>query len=280
MHLRPDDAFVSSFDTVPYAFGVAEASVLPGPILTRLVGDLGLTVPASKALLHRMTQAGGLTMERTGRVGRYAMTGALLERFQEFRDGRPPRDPWDGRFHTIVYDIPEHDRLARDHLRTAAIRAGYRQVRPGVLIGPTDAAASLTPLAGANQLTTGWWTIDPDQVSGLVARCWDLDTIRARYETAVAATADLLTSDLERLAPADAYRTLHAAIRPVVALRLLDGPLPAELLPHDWPAGDLGRAFDRVAERLGVAAAAHVTGVIASSPHAGLVEADAAPRPC
>lgn len=268
------DAFVTAFDTVPFVFGCTGADALPGPILSELISELGMTPSAAKALLHRMTQVECLSLERRGRVGVYRMTGPFRAHFEAFRDDDWRREPWDGRFHTLVYDIPEDERRLRDRLRAAAIRAGYRQLRSGVLIGPRDAGEGLEPFARGHRVTGGWWEIDRDQVGAIVRACWGLDDIRARYDRALTETRRLLAVDLELLTGPDAFRTMHATIRPLVELSLLDGQLPHELLPADWPATELQEEVGQIGGRLWPAVTAHVTHVVEASPHAALVVRD------
>lgn len=266
------DAFVTAFDAVPFVFGCVGAEALPGPILTGLISELGMTTSAAKALLHRMTQVECLSLERHGRVGVYRMAGDFRAHFEAFRDDDWERPPWDGRFHTLVYDIGEDERRVRDRLRAAAIRAGYRQLRSGVLIGPREASAGLEPFARGHRVTGGWWEIDPEQVESIVRACWGLDEIRARYDEALTETRQLLTTDLESLSGRDAFRIMHATIRPLVELSLLDGQLPQELLPNDWPATDLQAGVGQIGDRLWAAVGQHVSTVVDASPHAGLVE--------
>ena len=124
--------FKPAYARAPFIFALARAQALPGPILIDLMTDLEGTSSSNKALLHRMTTGGALEVSRVGRVGIYRMAGRLLAGFTAVRGDGPLRSgAWDGRFHALIYDIPESRRRERDpagvHLDD--IRLAWPEVR-------------------------------------------------------------------------------------------------------------------------------------------------------
>lgn len=263
-----------SFARAPFVFGLTRARALPGPILVDLMSDLGGSPAANKALLHRMVTHGALDVSRVGRVGVYRMARLLLAGFIAVRgDNARQSEPWDGRFHALVYDIPESRRRQRDQFLASAFQAGYRMLRRGVLIAPTNLSATVI-VPRPDDVTRGWLSVAEADLEGVVARTWQLDAFRAEYETEIARVKALLADDLSSRSGPDALRLLYAASSAQSGLMLREGFLPSELRPANWPAERLVALVSRVEERLSAEAVAHVAAVLASSPHRDLVEGD------
>ncbi len=262
------------FGKVPLAFGAAESSALPGPILIELVRAMDdATEPATKSLLHRMVSHGMLAVDRVGRVGVYRMIGGMLAGFEAIRHDARMRapEPWSGFFHSVIYDIPEARRGLRDRLRGQAFKAGYRQLRPGVLISPTDESAHLDPVAGPDAtFLAGRFEVDLETAREIARIAWELDRFGAERRAALSGLRAVLSREALPEGPA-ALRLWHQLLQPVVDVRFTDGDLPAELLPADWPAGELYAALGAVSARLSVPIDAFVADVISRSPHRSLV---------
>ncbi len=268
--------YSAAFGLAPLAFGVADASALPGPILITLIRAMDdLSEAAVKSLLHRMVGLGMLEVTRQGRVGVYRLAGTMLAGFAAVRDHGRIRTPlaWTGAFHSVIYDIPESHRPLRDQLRNQAFRAGYRALRPGVLISPTDESAALKqPTEPGLRCVMGWLSVELDEARAIARTAWDLDRHRASRQRAIGT----LRAALANPAPEDpeALRRYHQVIQPVVDVRFNDGDLPPELLPDDWPGGELFALMDEVTRHLGPAVDRYVAGVLAASPHHNLVRRD------
>jgi phenylacetic acid degradation operon negative regulatory protein len=187
---------------VLFAFGVTETPAgvgLPGPLLLRLLADLGLSSSASRSVLLRMRRDGLLCATRAGRVAHYALTpavGALENRLENQLRGKRPA--WDGAFAGLLYEVPEASRAFRDRLRHAAHLAGYARLRPGLLIAHTDRTLELAhildhPPPGAEALTLRVELSLPD-AHRVANRIWELESLAANYRTAIAsATAAIQT---------------------------------------------------------------------------------------
>lgn len=269
--------YVPAFGKVPLAFGAAEACALPGPILIELVRVMDdASVAATKSLLHRMVAFGLLSVDRVGRVGVYRMIGEMLAGYEAIRDGSRLRspEPWDGAFHTLIYDIPESQRALRDRVRSTAFRIGYRQLRPGVLISPTDESARFDPIVEPGvTLLSGSFAVELDTARRIAALAWDMDAHASLRREAIArlrAVAERPT--LPR--GAAALRLMHEVFQPVADIRFNDGDLPHELLPPDWPSEELEAILWQVTARLADPVDAFVASVVAASPHRALVEPD------
>ncbi len=257
---------------VPFLFGACHASELPGPVLVTLLGELGMSSAAAKALLHRMVTYGLLSLTRHGRVGTYALAGHLLAGFLAIRDESGPQ-PWAGRFHVVVHDLPQNRRALREGLVAAAVRHGYRQLRPGVLLGLHDTSTGFVTLLSEAEATTGWLDVEPDEAAELVHRCWQLEELAAHYRSE-AARLHAAAAAAPGAHGADALRTLAEVSLECFPLLADDARLPRQVLPPDWPVGELHAGLTAVSTAYADAVDAHCRSVVAASPYAHLVVAD------
>lgn len=248
------------YGAVPFLYGCARAEALPGPILVALLGDLGWSGPAARSLLHRMVGYGMLDIERHGRLGRYRLAGIMQERFDALGSPAPPR-PWDGRFHLITYQIPETRRRIRDSLLAAAHGHGYRLLRPGVLLNPSDTSVGFLGNYPADDVVTGWLEVAAERVPAVVERCWQIDQAAVELRSLV---DDLsIVAREHRPAPAaETLRALYESAGTAISTLMLREALPITMLPADWPGNDLRGAIGTVSARLGPAAAEYVDRLI------------------
>jgi phenylacetic acid degradation operon negative regulatory protein len=239
---------------VAFAFGLASAHqgpAVPGPVLLRLLADLGISGPAARSLVLRMRRDGWLTSERDGRQARYRLaplTAAAHARVEgQLRGNRPG---WDGSFSGVLFTVPERDRSFRDRLRRSAQLLGYVTLRPGLLIAATDRyeelARLLPPRPAGSQVLRTRLAFAADDSRSIVAQLWDLDGLAARYRAVLAEADRRITAFEQRpAAGAAAFRAFAAAARPLYEASADDPDLPDDLLPADWPAQQLGQTIGR-----------------------------------
>ena len=243
---------------VYFAFGAAEVAAgqaLAGPILLRLLADLGLSESAARSLLLRMRHDGLLNSERDGRTARYRLAHAVhAAQARLERQLRGQRPAWSGSFHGVLYEVPEASRAYRDRLRRNAQLLGYAMLRPGLLIATTDRSdelRSLLPLqpTGCHLL----WiqvTLEPDDSRRVAGELWDLDRLAVRYRAVVAEARERI--DRARSEESDhSFAAFAAATLPLFETAASDPDLPAELLPPDWPGNDVGVAIGAALEVFG-----------------------------
>jgi len=239
---------------VGLAFGAAQVQPgepVAGPVLLRLLADLGVSGPAARSLLLRMRRDGWLTSERSGRQAQYRLAPivfAAQERVE--RQLRGDRTAWNESFSGVLYTVPESFRPFRDRLRRSALLLGYVTLRPGLLVATTDRydelVAVLPPRPPGSQLLRTKLTFSADDSRRLAAELWDLDGIAALYRQAIA-EFDGRVAEAQQQPPAGAaaLRAFAAAVLPLYRAASGDPDLPAELLPADWPAPRLSEAIGR-----------------------------------
>jgi phenylacetic acid degradation operon negative regulatory protein len=243
---------------VCFAYGTAQAAArtkpgepVAGPVLLRLLADVGMSGSAARSLLLRMRREGWLTSQRVGRQARYQLAPIVFagqERVE--RQLRGDRPAWNGSFSGVLYTVPERSRSFRDRLRRSALLLGYVTLRPGLLVATTDRYEELTgvlPSAPAgSQLLRTTLTFSAADSRRLAAELWDLAGIAALYRRAVAEFDDCVAEVQQRPpAGAAALRAFAAAVLPLYRAGSADPDLPAELLPADWPARQLSTAIGR-----------------------------------
>ena len=130
-----------AFDVIS-AFGCLQASGLPGPVIVNVLGEHGYSTSSVHNQLVRMVQRGIISSERFGRVSVYRLSEHVLSDFGDIAGDHVFPD-YEGRFHTIVYSVPEAERGLRDRLQYIARSLGYRQLRPGILISFADRSSQL-----------------------------------------------------------------------------------------------------------------------------------------
>jgi DNA-binding transcriptional regulator PaaX len=253
-----------SVGLVAFLFGLLKKETVAGPVLRRLLTDLGMSEDGSRALLSRMVRQGQLASERQGRSTRYRLAGAFAHAFERVRDQPQVRHTtWTGNFHALLYHVPEAHRDYRDALRRAAIFAGYGLLQQGVLIAPTDRRAELVATLRDRPPGTQIWLtelgMDLDQAARAASIAWSLPALAALYAT----HRDRLDSQrAERASGPEALRTFVDLLLPALTDTLREPTLPLELLPADWPGTSLRRAMDAFQATYGPVAEQYVADLL------------------
>lgn len=241
--------------TVAFLFGVAQRDELPGQVLVRLLTDLGIGATTARGQLARMRTQGQLEVtHRSGRSVSYGLAGSFATRFRRLRAyASPAGRAWSGRFHAILYQIPEPDRAYRDRLRRMAQLAGYGLLQQGVLIATVDLSDQLaTVLREAPPgctIRTAELVVPVVDAVEMARTAWDLDRTAVSFRAHLAPLSASLEDREPLPAEAATLRRLADLLLQPQLDRLSDPPLPAELLPADWPGPRLLELMTQVRQR-------------------------------
>ena len=234
--------------------------------LIPLLGRLGMSAPATRTALSRMTARGWLIASRRGGRGYYGLSPRGRRLLEEGRQRiyHPPRHPaWDGTWFLVAYSIPETRRRLRDSLRAKLSWLGCGALTNGLWITPHDVRDEVADIARRLKVTrnvevfrgehTGFST-----AAQLVAQCWDLAEVNASYRKFIDRWAPQLAHCGQcRHAGSEAARGRHAMpctsaedcferrfelVHAYRAFPASDPFLPAELLPEGW-LGDRAAAL-------------------------------------
>lgn len=247
--------------------------------LLRLLDLLDVSERAARSTLSRMSQKGWLESEREGRYSRYHLTrrGEHIVDEGTLRIFEPRRKAWDGRWHMVVYSIPEDKRHVRNDLRKRLGWLGFGHLAPGVWISPTGrrkaVAADLEDL-GAHPYAVYFSDMQLNFATNeeIVERCWDLDEINRMYAAFLERYEPLLDEcqqakwEGDGLAPEDCFRYRFWLALDYAQFPRRDPNLPPELLPENWLGTYASEVFFRFRELLAETNDAFIEEVLSSRP--------------
>ena len=248
--------------------------------LLHLLGALGVSERAARSTLSRMSQKGWLRSTRDGRHSCYEVTrrGLRVVRGGEVRIFEPRRGAWDGKWHLVVYSIPEGKRLLRSRLRTRLGWLGFGRLAPGAWISPTDrqeeVEADLDDL-GARAYAVYFAGSRLPSIEGgdIVRRCWDLKSLNRDYtrflrsfEPAYKKAGEAFRQG-RPLAAAECFRRRFLLTLDYAQFPRRDPNLPEPLLPSDWLGTRAAQVFLSYHRLLRDASEAFVTEALALAPN-------------
>jgi phenylacetic acid degradation operon negative regulatory protein len=162
-----------------------------------------------------------------------------------------------------LVSVPEQRRAFRDELRRAAHLAGYATLRPGLLVAPSDRRNELGDLVtrvppGAS-VVAGRLELGLEETRRVANELWALDDLGRRYRALAAqARAAAVAAEAGDLMGAPAFSAFAAAALPLYEAVADDPGLPAELLPAQWPAPELGAALGKALRAFGPPVTTHI----------------------
>lgn len=232
-------------------FGLGD--YIPTRVFLRAIEPLRINAPAIRAMLRRATEKGLLRERKVGREVHYALTenGMTLA-----RQGRGRVYDPDALTHAAgewtLLTIPEGPALRNERyqMKIRLAWAGFARLMPNVWVTPGrfDADAMLAdafegnPPADALAFLAS--PLDASSVARMIARVWDIAAIRRQHEH--------FLKQWEKPA-IDKANPLPELLRLINAwgdLLLEDPGLPAQDLPHPWPAQRSTAAFARAQKLL------------------------------
>jgi phenylacetic acid degradation operon negative regulatory protein len=224
--------------------------------LIRLLALFGVSDQAVRSTLSRMVRRGWLRAERAGKTSYYALTlpaqRMIVEGAERIFHVPSTDRPWTGCWQLVTYSIPEEQREARDAFRGELISLGYGMLTNAVWLSPYDRSQRLESLAGSLgircyvQLFNGRFEgFSPCRE--LAARCWELETINARYAAFIAKYAPLMHECEQRGMPGDdqCFLRRFMLIHEYRRFPFRDPHLPEDLLPAGWRGAEAAALFQK-----------------------------------
>src|SRR5512139_128616 len=221
--------------------------------LLSLLELLGVSERAARSTLSRMVRKGWLKPRREGRHSLYTLTpkGQRLLAEGGQRIFEPRQRDWDGRWHLVVYSLPERKRKLRDDLRKRLTWLGFGRAAPGSWISPHDRQAEIEELLSdlnvhdyVHYFSDVRLAIGSDQ--DIVEACWDLKSLNRRYARFVGKwePAYEKLARGECLSPAQCFVQRFWITNEHSEFPRLDPNLPDDLLPADWPGDKAAGIFN------------------------------------
>jgi len=235
-----------------YLFNLFADYVVPrgGAIWTNdllyLLELLGVGERAARSTLSRMKRRGWFETRKEGRESQYLITeeGQAILKEGDARIFERPFTDWDGRWHLIVYSLPEERRKERNELRKKLVWLGFGNLAPGTWVSPhgreEDVLAISRELGVDEHVTV--FTAETASDEEIVDHCWDIRALAAEYATFV----ERYRPDFERLkgqmegndgsgpAPENCFLRRFRLTYDFQTFPRKDPNLPTELLPDNW----------------------------------------------
>jgi phenylacetic acid degradation operon negative regulatory protein len=247
--------------------------------LIRLLQPIGLSGQAVRSTLSRMARKGWLKSRTAGRYSFYSLTPKSIRLLEEGaqRIFQPRADPWDGRWHLLVYSIPEAKRHLRRRLQRRLRWLGFGTLNHATWISPRDLHDEV------EQVVNGF-NIHPyvdlfvaehrdfSRDAEIVARCWDLKRLRKYHAALIARFEPLYEHDKarikagHRLQPETCFVRRFRLIEEYLSSPYVDPNLPLELLPEDWLGGKAAQLLQEYHEMLVGEAETFVETVLERAP--------------
>ncbi len=212
------------------------AGVYSGTFIT-LMRAVGVREHTARSTLGRAVERGQLARERAGRRTYFRLTDRMFRTLSEgerrIYGSDPVLESWDGTWTLVSFSLPEERRTDRYRLRVRLTWAGFGPLRDGLWIAPgeIDLQRAIGHL-GIEEHAVAFRgrLVDLGEPSEVLRQAWDLDQLSARY---------LAFLERWREAPATPDDALAEELQLITDWRLVlrdAPPLPAALLPDDWPA--------------------------------------------
>jgi phenylacetic acid degradation operon negative regulatory protein len=209
--------------------------------LLYLLELLGVGERAARSSLSRMKRQGWFVSKRVGRQSQYALTErgrAILAEGDE-RIFEEPFTAWDGRWHLVVYSLPEKKRKKRNELRKKLIWLGFGNLAPGTWVTPHDRLNDLEMMLDALKIRefVTLFLADTDTSDEIVRQCWDLKALEADYVKYVSVhrpELERFRAGEESMTPAACFVRRFWLTYDFQRFPRKDPNLPVELLPENW----------------------------------------------
>lgn len=245
--------------------------------LVQILGCLGISSQGVRSAVSRMKQDDLLQTQTIHGKSFYSLTPKSSKMLDEgaarIFDFPVKRDPWDGCWHIVTYTIPEVSRDARDELRHELEWMGFGMLTLALWISPYDHRNEIEALADSLNVRSciEMFTARHDGFAdpkSIVARCWNLKEINARYKSFIEKYQPLY--DQDRLArgnsnsPSDHFVRRFTLIHEFRRFPFFDPNLPIDLLPSDWHGAEATDLFHRYHDLLAEQATAYFKSVFVS----------------
>jgi phenylacetic acid degradation operon negative regulatory protein len=220
---------------------------VPTAGLLKVLALLGVSERAARSTLSRMKGKGWLRAHRKGRRSLYSLTPrarALLEEGSRRLFGPPPQR-WDGRWHLVIYSLPQEMRSVRHQLRTRLSWLGYGMLQPGSMVSANPRRQEVENLIA--ELNVGPYVhafsqahLDNSDPQHVVGRCWDLPALNERYARFIERHQPLYESFLQQqrelgsIPQDEAFKFRFWVTYEFSSFPRQDPNLPPELLPPGW----------------------------------------------
>ncbi|MDQ6823411.1 MAG: phenylacetic acid degradation operon negative regulatory protein PaaX [Candidatus Eremiobacteraeota bacterium] len=217
--------------------------------LISLMAAFGLSEPAVRQAVSRMSRQGWLTARRHGNRSYYALTSRGKRRIESLGPRiYGPVVEWDGKWRVVTYTIAESTRESRDRLRKDLTVLGMAPLSASTWISPSDvledvrAAAEAGGLIDNVALFAGEYR-GPLSDRALLERCWNLPFIAEQYRNFIAQYGPRTQNVRNTLSEERSFVERMWLVHDFRKFTYVDPGLPSALLPAHWPGTTAAQIF-------------------------------------
>ncbi len=211
--------------------------------LIRLMASFGVSPPAVRQAVSRMTGQGWLVARRHSNRAFYMVTQRGRRRIEELSPRiYGPVIEWDGRWRLLSYTIGEAHRRRREHLRKELSALGWAQLSASTWISPSDTLEAAREAAKATLTSEAIHLFDaeyrgPLTDRTLLERCWNVAEIASAYREFIARYRPRYEFEIARNGLDDEGALIERLwlVHDYRKFAYLDPGLPSALLPAHWP---------------------------------------------
>lgn len=213
--------------------------------LNALVAPFGIEPGLVRTAMSRLVAEGWFERNRAGKNSYYRLSPRGSAEFTQAanRIYRATDPSWDGFFSLAI--LVTDDAKRRQSLRDVLGAAGFGQLAPTVMIGPSEPART----AGETAADVIWLQArsdKPSELARLTQSAWDFQALSSAYQSFLDDIAPLAhaPTKVRKLHGIHAFRLRILLIHEWRRIVLRDPQLPPAMLPEKW-AGHRARAHVR-----------------------------------
>lgn len=255
MALKPKSALLTLYGDYGLRRGRREIGI--GSLID-LLGNLGLSEQAIRCSVSRMCRADLLEVRHDNNKSFYSLTkqGTGLMETGEQRIFERTTKHWDGNWSIVTYSIPEEKKEIRNEFRKELGWLGYGPLCDATWISPNNRADEVEIVVKRLKIKDNVQVfaakhLGQTDAQGIVARCWDLETLQQRYADFIKRYRPKLDDFQNRflnellIKPSDCFVERFELIHQYRKFPFMDPDLPSDLLPDDWLRSEAADLFNR-----------------------------------
>lgn len=229
--------------------------------LIKLLEAFGHNEQSVRAAVSRMSKQGWVQSERRGNKSFYSLTDQGIIRMEEAsrRIYKEPKQPWDGKWWILIYNIQEDKRHLRDKLREELVWSGFGQLSNSCWITPNNLEKEINLLIkkyGIEENVTFFHASykGMEDHTSLVKKCWDLEQVNQKYAEFIEQYSQKYIIHKNKInknemSDSSCFVEKTLLVHEFRKFLFIDPSLPDELLPKKWlgdSAADLFKEYNDI----------------------------------
>jgi phenylacetic acid degradation operon negative regulatory protein len=218
--------------------------------LTALLDSFGVGESTVRVVMARLRKEDWFDSRREGRETIYALNAKSWRLLDEGRERifERSRDPWDRRWHMVIYSVPEANRALREELRKELSWLGFGSLASSTWISPRDRLTDVQEhFADQTSIQLDLLRCESSglaQDREMAARCWDLDGLNADYQTFLRTYRSRMPDYRKGLvSPQQSLVERMQLTHDYRMFPFRDPDLPDELVPAGWKGHEAHEMF-------------------------------------